>query len=387
MSSDNTAFTLSELPLALFGLILPLTSAAFSLSGQAVPNNLPELFTCGLAVLGLVLEMLNGDDDRTFPLWIKAGIPALLITWISFKSFAVYTQPLINYLPLLMEGKPLIFLLVTILWIKLYDPPSTKQISFWSSWLAILVCAEFGLRFLLLLEPSMPSFTGISSINGPILLVGLCATLHNAEKNTLTRLLILAGIFCTLGRDIALAAVLILLVGGPKGGLRKFMLVLCLLFFNYLSLQVQEMTFMNRQDLPSYWLWFSALELFAKNPGLMLSGFPLSVPLPLNVPASLWTIWHGQQHVWTGTGIYLFHIPPFWLHLLCAWGLAGPCLTAVAGTALYRRYSSSMLGGLIATVLICGFFSPVFYHPAIALFILPAFFTASTPEVQSFRFE
>ena len=387
MNSDNTALTLSELPLALFGLILPLTSAAFSLSGQAVPDNLPEVFACGLAVLGLVLEMLNGDDDRTFPLWLKAGIPALLIAWISFKNFAVYTQPLSTCLPLLMAGKPFIFLLVTVLWIKLYNPPSTKQISFWASWLAILICAEFGLRFFFLHEPSMPSFCGISSINGPVLLVGLCATLHNTEKNILTRLIILAGIFCTLGRDIALAAVLILLVGGPKGGLRKFMLVLCLLLFNYLSLQVQEMTFMNRQDLPSYWLWFSTLELFAKNPELMLSGFSLSAPLPLNVPASLWTIWHGQQHVWTGTDIYLFHIPPFWLHLLCAWGLAGPCLTAVAGTALYRRYSSGMLGGLIATVLICGFFSPLFYHPAIALFILLAFFTVGTPEVQSFRFE
>ncbi|TIH14938.1 hypothetical protein D0S45_12410 [Marinifilum sp. JC120] len=387
MSSDNKALTASELPLALFSLGLPLTMAAFSLSSHAVPGNLAEIMATGLAVLGLLLEILRGDEDSVAPIWFKAGIPALLITWISFKCFAEFTRPLLDQLPLLMEGKPLLFLLVTLLWIKLFAPPSTKQISFWSSWLALLICAEFGIRFFIMHEPAMPSFSGISSITGPILLVGLCATMHNSENNKLTRLLILAGIFCSLGRDTAIAAVLIMLISGPKGGLKKFLLILCLLFFNYLSLQVQEMTFMNRQDLPSYWLWFSILELFANNPDLLISGFPLSVPLPLNVPASLWTIWHGQQHVWTGSGIYMFHILPFWLHLLSAWGLAGPCLVAAAGTFFYKRFPSNMLTSLLTATVVCGFFSPLLYHPACALIIFPALITASSPEVQSFRFE
>ncbi|NDV23900.1 hypothetical protein [Desulfovibrio sp. JC022] len=387
MSSDNTTFTASDFPLALFSLGLPLTMAAFSLSGYGVPDNLAVILATGLAVLGLLLEILRGDDDSVAPIWFKAGIPALLITWISFQCFTGLTRPLLDQLPLLMEAKPLLFLLVTVLWLNLFPPPKPRQISFWASWLALLICAEFGLRFFLLHEPAMPSLSGISSITGPILLVGLCATLHNSEKSTFPRLLILAGIFCSLGRDIALTAVLILLISGPKGGLKKFLLILCMLFFSYLSLQVQEMTFMNRQDLPSYWLWFSILELFTNNPELLLSGFSLSVPLPLNVPASLWTIWHGQQHVWTGSGIYMFHILPFWLHLLSAWGLAGPCLAAAAGTAFYRRFPSNMLAGLLTTIVLCGFFSPLFYHPACALVLFPAFITASSPEVQSFRFE
>lgn len=387
MSSDNNALTASELPFAMFSLGLPLTIAAFNLSGLAAPDNLAEIFATGLAVLGLILEMLRKNDDISNPLWFKAGIPALLITWLSFKYLTEFTQPLLDHLPLLMEGKPLLFLLVTILWFKLFPTLRAKQISFWTSWLALLICTEFGLRFFLFHEPAAPFLFGISSISGPTLLIGLCATLHNAEENTLFRWLILAGIFCSLSRDTLFAAVLILLISGPKGGLKKFLLILCLLFFNYLSLQVQEMTFMNRQDLPSYWLWFSILELFAHNPALLLTGFPIDIPLPLNVPASLWTIWHGQQHVWTGSGIYMFHVPPFWLHLLCAWGLAGPSTMAATGTILYRRFPSNMMGGLIIAVVISGFLSPLFYNPACALVLFPAIVTATSSEFQSFKFE
>ncbi|WP_415715515.1 hypothetical protein [Maridesulfovibrio sp.] len=387
MSSANNAFTASEFPLALFSLGLPLTLAAFSLSGYNAPANLAEIIATGMAVLGLLMEMLRGKKHNNAPLWLKAGIPALLITWISFNSFAPLASPLLEHLPLLMESRPLLFLLISALWLSIFPPPTPKQISFWASWLAGLICIEFCCLFFLLHQPGAPNLFGIQAINGPILLAGLCATLHNPEENRINCLIILAGIFCSLGRDAILGAVLILLIFDSKGIVKKFLLVLCLLFFNYLSLQMQDMTFINRQNLPAYWLWLNILELFAHKPELLFSGFSLTIPLPLNVPAYLWTIWHGQQHVWTGSGIYLFHILPFWLHLLTAWGLAGPCFVAAACISLYRRYPSNMMSGLMIAIIICGLFCPLLYSPASALFLFPTFIAATKPEIQSFRFE
>ncbi len=388
MSSENTAITASEFPLALFSLGLPLTYAAFSLSGGTAPANLAEILATGMAILGLLLELMRSEKKTAWPLWLTAGIPALFICWISFNSLAHLTRPLLNLLPLLMESRLLIFLLITVLWLTIFPPPTPNQISFWSGWLSLLICIEFTWRFFVLHQPETPGLFGIQSITGPILLAGYCATLHNHEKNRLARMIILAGIFCSLGRDAMIGAVLTRLLFGPKGGLNKFMLVICMLFFAYLSLQVQEMTFMNRQDLPSYWLWFTLLDTLGNSLNhILLTGFPLTSPLPLDVPPSLWTIWHGQQHVWTGSGIFLFHVQPFWLHMLAAWGLAGPCFVAVVFAALYRRYPSDMMGGLITAVTVTGFLCPLFFSPATALILFPAFIAATAPEVQSFRFE
>ena len=388
MSSENTAITASEFPLALFSLGLPLTYAAFSLSGYTAPANLAEILATGLAILGLLLELLRSEQKPEWPLWLTAGIPALFFCWLSFNSFEQLISPLQEHIPLFMEARPLIFLLVSVLWLTIFPLPSPKQISFWSGWLSLLICIEFICRFFVLHQPETPGLFGMQSITGPILLAGFCATLHNPEKHWLARLTILAGIFCSLGRDAMFCAVIILLLFGPKGGLKKFLLAICVLSFMYLSLQVQEMSFMNRQDLPSYWLWFTLLDMLGHTPDLTIyTGLPMAAPLPLEVPPSLWTIWHGQEHIWTGSGIYLFHIQPFWLHMLASWGLAGICIIAGLFAALYKRYPSAMMAGLITTVTFGGFLSPLFFSPATALVLFPAFIAATAPEVQSFRFE
>ncbi|WP_320007038.1 hypothetical protein [Maridesulfovibrio sp.] len=388
MSSENTAITASEFPLALFSLGLPLTYAAFSLSGFRPPSNLDAMSATVLAVLGLLLDMLRSGQRSEWPLWLTAGIPALFIGWLSFNSLEPLVRPLQAYIPLLMEVRPLIFLLVSILWITIFPLPTPEQISFWSGWLSLFICIEFTCRFFVIHQPALPNLLGTQGITGPILLAGFCATLHNSEEHWMTRMVILAGIFCSLGRDAIFGTVLILILFGPKGGLKKVLLTICVLLFTYLSLQVQDMTFINRQDLPAYWLWFTLLDLLSNNADFALyTGLHLFNPLPLNVPPSLWTIWHGQEQIWTGSEIYLFHIQPFWLHILAAWGLCGLSLFAAVFTYLYKRYPSAMMGGLITAVSICGFFSPLFFSPATALVLFPAFIAAAAPEVQSFKFE
>lgn len=165
------------------------------------------------------------------------------------------------------------------------------------------------------------------------------------------------------------------------------MLLLLLAVFSYISLIPQDMTLLNRNDLPRYWLWFSTLELLAGNPGLLLTGFPLSIPLPLSVPASLWNIWHSQQFVWVDQGLFLFHLTPFWLHLLTAWGLGGIAALTAGAAFLYRRFPSGMMAGLLCTTAIGGFFSPMLYSAPSAIIIIMALFSCTRPEVRCFKFE
>ncbi len=361
--------------------------AAFHLSGVVAPYNLADILVTGLAILGFLAEPFKGAKHPVTPLWFKVGIPGLLIIWISFTSFARFTTPLTEAIPFLMEARPLLYLLVAMLWMSIFPPVKPMQISFWSGWLALLICIEFGFCFFAKKLAVEPNLLGNYMLTGPILLTGLCATLHTPEKNRFTRFIILAGIFCSLGRDISFAAVTTLLLFGPRGMLKKMSLVFFLMLFNYISLIPQEMTLLSRNDLPNYWIWFSMLELLANNPVLLLTGFPASIPLPLNVPASLWNIWHGQHYVWTDLGIYLFHVNPLWLHIITAWGLGGICIVATIATSIYRRFPSNMMAALLCAIGVSGFFSPLFYYPATAIVLFAAFISAAQPEVQSFKFE
>jgi len=148
MSSDNTAITPSEFPIALFSLGLPLMLAAFHLSGVVAPYNLADILVTGLAILGFLAEPFKGAKHPVTPLWFKVGIPGLLIIWISFTSFARFTTPLTEAIPFLMEARPLLYLLVAMLWMSIFPPVKPMQISFWSGWLALLICIEFGFCFL-----------------------------------------------------------------------------------------------------------------------------------------------------------------------------------------------------------------------------------------------
>lgn len=215
MSSENKAITASEFPLALFMAGLPLILASYSLSGIPAPANLPEVLATGLAVLGFLAEPFRDDRYPDAPLWVTAGIPALLITWISFSSFARLTQPLAGVLPYFMEAKPILYLLVCALWTTSFGHPDTRQISFWAGLLALLICTEFTYSFMTLGLAVEPGIFGHYSLTGPALLTGLCATLHHEKQNRLLRGLILAGTFCTLSRDYSLAAVTIILFSVP----------------------------------------------------------------------------------------------------------------------------------------------------------------------------
>ncbi|WP_027720444.1 hypothetical protein [Maridesulfovibrio zosterae] len=387
MNSDNTTITASEFPIALLSLGLPLMIAAFNLSGTVAPFNLADILVTGLAVFGLLAEPFKNKRKQITPVWFNIGIPSLLIVWISYSFFTKLTHPLTETIPFLMEARPLLYLIVAALWVSIFTPPQPRQIAFWSGWLALFICAEFLYHQFGENISIQPHFLGNYTLTGPILLMGLCATLHNTSENRFTRILILAGIFCSLERDISFAAVTVMLLFGPKGILKKLILVLLLLVFNYISLIPQDMSLLSRTDLPNYWIWFSSLGLLANNPSLLLTGFPLSVPLPLNIPASLWNIWNEQHFVWSGLGIYLFHLTPFWLHILTTWGLGGICAIAATATILIRRYPSDMLASLISIVIITGFFSPIIYAPATGVVFFMVIISATQPEIQSFKFE
>lgn len=387
MNFKNKTISASEFPIALFSLGLPLLTAAYSMNGSTPPQNLADILVAGLAILGLLVEPYRNKQSTGSQLWLTAGIPAVLIFWIC----SIFITPMLTRfapsLPFLMEMRPLLYGLVAVLWTTNFSMPKPEHFYFWATGLSILITADFLYLFILNGVATTSELFGNTEIIGSILLAGLCSTLHAPLKLKIARVLIFTGIMCTLNRDAGFAAVLVLLFFGPKGALKKTALIAALIIFNFLALSSHDMTFFNPNDLPNYWLWFSILGLFEKTPHLLLTGYPITSPLPLNIPAAIWNLWHKQNFLWTDSGTYLFHIAPLWLHILTAWGIAGiASVTAIIAT-ISIKYSSETMASLITAVIITGFFAPIFYNPASAIILIMMLICAIQSEINSFKFE
>ncbi|WP_291324982.1 hypothetical protein [Desulfovibrio sp. UCD-KL4C] len=387
MNLKTKAISPSEFPIALFSVGLPLLSAAYSMNGSIAPQNLADILVAGLAILGLLVESCKKEKSTSSRLWLTAGIPSILIFWICSKYITPMLSPLAPSLPFLMEIRPFLYGFVAALWVTNFSMPKPVNFYFWASCLSSLIIAEFIYLFCLNGVVTTPELLGNAKLNAPILLAGLCATLHEPSKLKITRALIFTGIMCTLSRDAGFAAILVLSLFGPGKALKKLAFASVFFIFNFLVLVSQDMTFFNPNDLPTYWLWFSILGLFEKNPHLLLFGYHISSPLPLNIPAAIWQLWHKQNFLWTDSGTYLFHIAPLWLHILTTWGIAGIAGAAAILTTLSIKYSSSIMASLITAVIITGFFDPIFYNPASGIILIMFFICAAQSETRSFLFE
>ncbi len=387
MNLKTKAISASEFPIALFSVGLPLLSAAYGMDGSVAPQNLADILVAGLAILGLLVESCKKEKSTNSRLWFTAGIPSILIFWICSKYITPMLTPLAPSLPFLMEMRPLLYGFVAALWVTNFSMPKPENFYFWASCLSVLIIADFIYLFSLNGVVTTPELLGSAKLTAPILLAGLCATLYEPSKLKITRALIFTGILCTLSRDAGFAAVLVLLFFGPGKALKKVALVLLFFMFNVFVLASQDMTFFNPNDLPTYWLWFSILGMLEKTPHVLLSGYPISSPLPLNVPAAIWQLWHKQNFLWTDSGTYLFHIAPLWLHILTAWGIAGIAGAVAIITTLSIKYSSSIMASLITAVIITGVFDPIFYNPASGIILIMFFICAAQPETRSFLFE
>lgn len=378
MQNETRYISPTDIVFILFCPGLGLLYYACTLIDIPVPFHTAGYMATGLGVAGLFSELFRTDRLKTSFFYLTTLISTLLLTFLLFQYATAPLKHFFEILPYMMQARPVIFTALAALWLNRFGLPSASTISRSATVLAVISICVFLLQIFNVIPFGPPGGVLGSSIISTSLLCGFSATLDRQSETKLEQTLIILGIFCTLNRNTSIIAAMICFLFGEQKASYKLTVALGFLFFTYFSIVSQNMTFLNRTDIPTYWIWAAGISLISQAPHILLVGLPLSLPLPFNIPTTLWQVWGNQQQVWTDFGVFLFNIRPFWLSAVLSWGIPGLTVCVAILTFLGRRCSSKFCHGLIFSVIIAATFDPVFNSPAEAFILCTSFLTAFT---------
>jgi len=374
---ENTS-KLAAAPLAVAYMAVPLGMALmrFSNPSPAVSPVLPWLILAGLGVIFAMLRPAPGSAIRKHSLYRITLLLLLIITLILYGPGIV--KALEPGLPYLVESIPLILLLFCGLWIGTFGMPDRADFQRYGALLGALCIVD--LLAEVVVHQAVPTmrWIGNADILAGLLLVSLCASLKPGANDggvcepdqgrPFWRLLIMIGIVACLSRTGLFAAAWVFgCFGRGRKRLRMAYSMLCLslIVFTFFL----PTTPSDSIRYIDYWLWLESARLFAENPMLLLSGFPVTIALPVTFPAGMSPIWEAATGSPTMMGAYLPQIPSFWLRLVLGWGIGAPLALLTALFILLFRHLTRMGAGLIAALFAMGMNTPLLFDPTMAVTI------------------
>jgi hypothetical protein len=374
---DKTS-KLAATPLAVAYVAVPLLVVLVNFtnpSPEASPI-LPWLILAGLGVIGAILHPTQGKTFGKLLLYRVALSLLLIMTLVLYgPGIARTIEP---GLPYLMESTPLILLLFCGLWIGTFGMPDRADFQKYGALLGALCAIDLVAEAVVYQAVPTIRWIGNADILAGLLLVSLCASLkpgandggvHEPDQGRpLWRLLIMIGILACLSRTGLFAAAWVFGCfgrGRKRVRLAYSMLCLGLIAFTFFL----PTTASDSIRYIDYWLWLESARLFAENPMLLFSGFPVPIALPVAFPVGMSPIWEAATGTPTMMGAYLPQIPSFWLRLVLAWGISAPLAFMITLFILLFRHLTRMGAGLVAALFALGMNTPLLFDPSMAVIL------------------
>jgi hypothetical protein len=376
---------LRALPLAASFVAIPLASAGarfIDASGESAAF-LPWLLLAGIGVLAALRRPAPGEPPRrSFPFGVA------LFTMLC-AGLILYTPALVSglapLLPHLAELSPLVMLLLCFLWAATFGLPDRADLQRYGALLGALCLADLVLELALFRAVPAVRLIGNADILAGLLLVSLCAGLRPGESEgglpepdqgrPLWRGLVMLGLLACLSRPGLFAGAWVFLCFG-RGGLGRRALYCALCAALFAATFYLPATASDSARFVDYWLWLEALRLWGQDPAALLTGFPLSTPLPIDFPMGMGPIWEAATRSPTPFGVSVSQIPSFWLRAIMGWGLAAPATLLAVLIPLLLRRPTRLGAGLTAALFAQGMSTPLLYDPAMAAPIGLAFILA-----------
>jgi len=378
-------FRLASVPLVVAYGAVPLGMAAVRAADGilgTVSVMMPWLL---LTALGTLLAMRDKSEKTSWKKFaFKATCFMLLIIGL-FLYQADLNAMMASIIPYISEASPLIFLLFSLLWAYTCGMPDRGDFQRFGALLGTFCLIDFVVEILVYGTIPTVRWIGNADLLAGMLLIALCASLKPGgneggryepdQGHPLWRILIKLAILTCLSRTGLFAAAWVVLCFGRGSWIWRVGYAVACAALLGMSFFLPA-TASDAIRYADYWLWVEALRLFSAAPDLLLTGFPVTAAIPIDFPATMAAIWRaatGQSHE---LGVFLYHIPSFWLRLTMAWGGLAPLLLLATLFALLGKRLTRMGAGLTAGLFAQGMTTPLFYDPAMSVTICLAFILA-----------
>ena len=387
VTAPNQRLT-AEIPLALAYGILPVLTALSRLGWLPEPGP-PDTAWLVLACFGLAASLRRpapGAPPR------KGFVFRSVLFLLAVAGVVLYRSDLMidlaPALPYIKECGPLAYLLFGVLWALTFGMPDRRAFQKYGALLGLLCLLDLGVEFFLYRTVPTVRLLGNADVLAGLLLVALCAGLRPGETRGRVfepdqgrawwrGMVMLAIPACFSHTALFGAAWIILCFGRGRFLLRALYATACLgvLVGSFLL----PATLSDAIRYTDYWLWLEAVRLFLKTPALLLTGLPVSEPLPVQFPVGMGAIWEAATGAPAIFGAYLGQVPSFWLRLTLAWGVGVP-LALLSGVLLLLMRRTTWLGaGLSAALFAQGMATPLLFDPATGVCATLAFVLALSP--------
>jgi hypothetical protein len=380
----NVTSNLTTIPLAIAYVAIPLSLAISHFSGQPVAaSTWLWVFLAGLGTIHAMLYRHSGVPiKKRFILEITMFLVLIIILVLYSKDII---RQLEAFTPYVSEAMPLVFLLFCALWIKTFGMPDRGDFQRYGALLGALCIVDLVAEIFLYQAVPTVRLIGNTDILAGLLLVSTCASLKPGSSNDtayeqdqghhLWRVIILIGIAACLSRTGLFAAAWIFLCFGRGRILIRTICAILFMVLIVLTLLLPS-TPSDAIHYIDYWLWVEAIRLYAENPMLLFTGFPVIEALPITFPVGMGPVWEAATGSPSIMGIYLPQIPSFWLRLTLAWGIGAPLMLLVIIFSLLLRHLTRMGAGLIAALFAQGMTTSLLFDPSLAETIGFVFFLA-----------
>lgn len=341
--------------------------------GSAYPRHWLDMAWLGLLIISALVTCAK--RTLTPPAKILLVIGTCLALVAGAKS--LLSTGTSEFLPIALEAKPIVFLIVSSFVIAASAPPSPRTWLQLGKALSILLSCDALITSLNAQFPARPYGSGEVNYDAFLLALALgMATLGGNKPPARDLALIGVALVLTQSRTVLAGTVLSYAIASRSALTKKIFVIaggaaVLTLFFLVRDLDSSV------ESLDRYWMWVAGVSAL-RAPLVFWFGTVLGSPIEVDIPDAVATLWDLQTASLRTPGVYPFNLHAFWLRAAVSYGL--PVVLALLGWLMLlavRRSTTRPLRFVATLSVVSGSTMGLFYLSNVSVPLLLALAAAA----------